>query len=119
MESSIPNSVFSKVKTIVEKVRSNTSSTPVPRQIYAVGTGTYVGELLVFIKKHGEDYLFLSVPKNRNRKVPIEKFDFAIKHKIIEFVEELPAPIYKLCVAQFEYNEKHKDSGNSIKDEHK
>lgn len=95
-----------RIQEIIEKLKKR-NRLPKERQVYAVGTGTYVGEMLVYIKKQGDNYCFLSVPKNRNRTVPIEKFDFGLEHKIIEFVEELPKPIYKLCVAQHAFNEKH------------
>lgn len=112
----------SKVKTLVsstiEKFRSriNDRSRRIPKvgEAYAVGTGIYVGEMLVFVKKHSDNYLFLSIPKNINREVPIDKFDWAIKHKIAEFVERLPKSIYKVCVKQHEYNAKHGGKGVSL-----
>lgn len=98
---------MNQIKNLLTKIGVKPKVGPKERQVYAVGTGTYVGELLVFVKKVNDNYCFLSVPKNRNRIVPIDKFDFAMEHKIMEIVEELPKPVYKLCVAQFVYNEKH------------
>ena len=78
---------------------------PKPPEVYAVGTGTFVGEMLVYCKKDMENYYFLSIPKNVNRIIPIDKFDFAIEHKIAEFAHKLPKPVYKICAKQYQYNE--------------
>ena len=81
---------------------------PKQREVYAVGTGTYVGEMIVFIKKDVENYYFLSIPKNINRVIPIDRFDFAIEHKIAEYAHKLPGNVYKICYKQYEYNEQNK-----------
>ena len=78
---------------------------PKPPEVYAVGTGTFVGEMLVYCKKDMENYYFLSIPKNVNRIIPIDKFDFAIEHKIAEFAHKLPKLVYKICAKQYQYNE--------------
>ena len=78
------------------------------RGIYAVGTGTYVGELWLWIKSTPEEHLFFSIPKNVNRRAPIDKFEWAMKHKVMEFVELLPKDVYALCEAQWKHNEKNK-----------
>ena len=83
---------------------------PKPPEVYAVGTGTYVGEMLVYCRKDIDNYYFLSIPKNINRVIPIDKFNFAIEHKIAEFASKLPKNIYKICAKQFEYNELNKIS---------
>ncbi len=78
---------------------------PDTRKIYAVVTGDYVGEMFIYIGEKDEEYLFLSVPKNINRYIPKEKFDFAWNSGIIEFVEKAPRQIYKVAEKQFYYNE--------------
>ena len=83
---------------------------PKPPEVYAVGTGTYVGEMLVYCKKDIDNYYFLSIPKNINRIIPIEKFDYAIEHKIAEFAHKLPEPVYKICAKQYQYNEVNSNS---------
>lgn len=88
-------------------IKRKTKVVPKSRQVYAVGTGVYVGEMLVYCKTDKENYHFLSIPKNINRSVPIEKFDFAIEHKIAEYVTQLPKKVYNLCFKQFEYNQKN------------
>jgi hypothetical protein len=80
---------------------------PDKRKAYAVLTGDYVGEMLVYIQEEGDNFLFLSIPKNTNRLIPKEKFDFAWNHNIIEFVETLPRDVYKVITKQFQYNEDH------------
>ena len=75
------------------------------RHIYAVTTGTYVGEMLIFIQEVGDSYYFLSVPKNLNRKIPKEKFDFGIANNILEFVEIAPKEVNKVAHKQFLKNE--------------
>lgn len=69
--------------------------------VYAVQTGDFVGQLFNFIKKDGDDYVFLSVPDIKIQRVPIEKFDFAKEHEIIEFVEHLPKNIRSVIEAQY------------------
>ena len=88
-------------------IRGKTKHTPKTKRVYAVGTGIYVGEMLVYCKKDSYNYYFLSVPKIVNRTVPIDKFEFAMEHKIAEYVSDLPSKIYNLCFKQFEYNEKN------------
>jgi len=83
---------------------------PKSKQVFAVGTGTYVGEMLVYVKKDMDNYYFLSIPKNINRSIPIDKFDFAMEHKIAELAHTLPGNIYKLCCAQFKYNSQNSGS---------
>ena len=80
---------------------------PKQREVFAVGTGVYVGEMLVYMKKDNENYYFLSIPKNINRVVPIDRFNFAMEHRIAEFAHTLPRDIYKICSKQFEYNLKN------------
>jgi len=73
---------------------------------YGVQTGDYVGELWTFIRSEGDDYEFLSMPKNVNRKIPKNKFDFGLKENIIEFVEKVPKTVRRVIKAQFEENQK-------------
>ena len=74
-------------------------------RIYAVVTGKYAGEMLVFIKADGTDQCFLSVPKLINRRIPREKFDFAVSEGIVEFVEKAPKKEFKVIRKQYEKNE--------------
>jgi hypothetical protein len=74
--------------------------------IYAVGTGTYVGEMFVFIEEFDNNYNFISIPKNQNRTVPKDKFDIGIKHKILEEVEAIDSDVLTLLEKQFDFNKK-------------
>ncbi len=75
--------------------------------MYAVVTGTYVGELFAFIDLKGSDYRFLSLPKMIIREIPEENFEFAMKNNIMEFVEQLPRDVYRVVEAQFKLNLKN------------
>jgi hypothetical protein len=72
--------------------------------IYAVVTGTYAGQLFVFIETDKEDHCFLSLPQMVNRKVPISKFELGLKNKIVETVERLPKQIHNICTKQYRKN---------------
>ena len=69
--------------------------------VYAVQAGDFVGQLFNFIKKDGDDYVFLSIPEIKIQRVPKEKFDFAKNHEIIDYVEKLPKNIFKVIKAQY------------------
>ena len=73
---------------------------------YAVGTGTYVGEMFVFVEEFDTNYNFISIPKNENRSVPKDKFEIGIKHKILEEVELIDSSVFSLLEKQFDFNKK-------------
>jgi hypothetical protein len=73
---------------------------------YGVLTGTYVGEMLVFVETTDDVHKFISIPKNINREVPKDKFDFGLDSKIVEPVEKIPKQIFKLLKKQYIYNSK-------------
>lgn len=77
---------------------------PVKKNAYAVTTGFYVGEILVFVNESEDYYNFISIPKNINRKIPVNKFLLGIDQSILEHVEEIPDDIYSLLEKQFEFN---------------
>tara|TARA_R110002073_G_scaffold56142_1_gene143157 strand:- start:332 stop:559 length:228 start_codon:yes stop_codon:yes gene_type:complete len=70
--------------------------------IYAVNGGDYLGEFFVYMDVQGDEYHFLSLPKMELRKVPKDKFAFAIDGKVLEFVEKLPTDTYQVCKSQYE-----------------
>lgn len=72
---------------------------------YAVTTGTYVGEIFVYIDKDDDNMFFLSIPKMLNREVPIEKFKYAIKENVVEYLQIIPKNERVVCKAQYEANE--------------
>lgn len=75
------------------------------RCVYAVTAGCYMGEMLIFIKQFGYGMHFLSVPDNKNRVIPQEKFDFGIENHILELVKKLPKNVHAISVKQYEKNE--------------
>jgi hypothetical protein len=77
---------------------------PVKGNAYAVGTGTFVGEMFVLIKETSDTYEFISIPKNENRSVPKDKFYFGIKNKIVEYVKEIDKDVLVLLEKQFVFN---------------
>ena len=85
-------------------LKRRTNGVPNVKEVYACGTGTYVGEMLVYCKKDLDTYYFISIPKNINRVIPIDKFNFAIANKIIELAHVLPNDVFKICYKQHEYN---------------
>lgn len=93
--------MFDAIKKYINKFKKR----PHERCTFAVTTGAYLGEILIFIKQTGDDYHFLSVPNNTNRIIPKEKFDFGIKNHILQFVERLPKDVYLITVKQYEKNE--------------
>jgi len=79
---------------------------PIVAYSYAVTTGTYVGEILVFVEETEEEFKFISIPKNINRTIPKEKFLLGLNQKIVEIVEQIPKSVFKLLKKQFEFNSK-------------
>lgn len=80
--------------------------TPYKRQLFAVTTGDYVGEMLAYMKTFDDKYAFLSIPKLAIRLIPRDKFQFGLDNNIVELVEILPRNVFKLLKQQFNKNEK-------------
>lgn len=80
------------------------SKHPKARFSYAVTTGTYVGEILIFIEKTNDYYGFLSIPKMINRTIPCSKFNDGLKWKILDILQRIPKPVYKVCECQYKKN---------------
>jgi hypothetical protein len=73
--------------------------------IYAVGTGTYVGEMFVFVEEELDSYNFISIPKNVNRCVPKDKFEIGVQNLILEYAGKIDNDdVYVLLEKQFEFN---------------
>lgn len=93
------------------KKQSNTTDkiTISKKDVYAVQTGQFAGEMLIFIEEQGESHCFLSIPNMVNRDIPFDKFKFAVDNHIVEKVnEDLPKQVYSLCVAQYKQNKTNK-----------
>jgi len=77
---------------------------PKKSHAYAVGTGSFVGEMFVFVEETKDTYEFISIPKNENRSVPKEKFFIGMKHKILEYVDKIDDDVFTLLEKQFVFN---------------
>ena len=77
-----------------------------PGNTYAVQSGVFAGELLIFIDKDQDNYNFLAVPTMLNRSVPCDSFDLAWNSGIIEFVEQVPDYVVQVSTTQYYENEK-------------
>lgn len=80
---------------------------PIKGYSYAVTTGAYVGEILIFVEEKEDNFDFISIPKNVNRYIPKDKFFYGINEKIVDVVEKIPNKVFKLLQKQFEYNKKY------------
>lgn len=80
---------------------------PIKGFSYAVTTGTYIGEILVFVEEKNDGFDFISIPKNINRNIPKDKFFYGIEENIVDVVEKIPNKIFNLLKKQFEYNKKY------------
>lgn len=74
--------------------------------VYAVQAGDFVGQFFNFIKKDGEEYIFLTTPLLEVQRVTKEKFDFAKENGIVEYVENLPKNIFSVIKAEYDNQSK-------------
>jgi hypothetical protein len=73
--------------------------------VYAITTGKFAGQLFVYVETKLNDHGFLSLPEMVTRSVPTDKFDMGVKNNIIDIVERLPSPVYKMCIKQYRKNQ--------------
>ena len=71
--------------------------TPKQGQTYAVTGGKHLGEFFIYMEQTETDVIFLSLPSMDRQLVPIDKFEYGLKNKILDPVEKLPDDIYNLC----------------------
>ena len=75
------------------------------REVYAVQTGDYVGQLFTIVE-HNKDLIgCLALPLMENIKVPRESFENGRNNDIIKFVEKVPKDVYSVIEAQYKKNE--------------
>lgn len=72
--------------------------------IYAVTSGKYLGELLVYIERVDNTVSFLTLPDMKNRNIPASNFEFGVKESIVDVVEKLPKNVYNVCKKQYKKN---------------
>ena len=68
---------------------------------FAVIKGKYGGEFWVLVRVNEQDYDFLSLPNMVKRNAPLEKLDAGINNKIIDFIQNLPNKVFKVCEMQY------------------
>lgn len=72
--------------------------------VYAVVTGTYVGEMLYFCEETLKNYNFISLPKNINRTIAKVNFHDGLTNEVVEVVKKIPDKFGDILFKQFEYN---------------
>lgn len=77
---------------------------------YGVLHGQFVGELFVFIEEVDDILYFLSIPNMKTREVPREKYDYAVKNGVIEYIERLPRSERSVCKLQYKSNTNNNES---------
>lgn len=77
-----------------------------PGNTYAVQSGAFAGEMLIYIGRNQCNYNFLAVPTMLNRSIICNSFDLAWNDDIIEFVEQVPDYVTKVSITQYNENEK-------------
>jgi len=75
------------------------------RDIYAVETGDFIGQMFAIVDPRDNIIGCLSLPQMENIEVPIESFDTGRNEDIIKFVERLPKDVYSVIEAQYNKNE--------------
>jgi hypothetical protein len=75
------------------------------RDIYAVETGDYVGQMFAIVDLKDDTIGCLSLPRMENIDVPKESFDTGRNGDIIKFVEKLPEDVFSVVEAQYIKNE--------------
>ena len=75
------------------------------KEIYAVQTGDYVGQMFAIVEINKDNIGCLSLPEMKNVKVPKESFDSGRNNDILSLVEELPKDIFKVVETQYFKNE--------------
>jgi len=101
--------ITNKIKEFINRAAANKQ--PRSKSVYAVTTGIYAGELIVYIESNNIYHNFLALPKMEIREIPHEKFEFGINNKIIEQVKKLPSNVFSVCKLQYTKN-KHSASAS-------
>ena len=89
---------------MISNLASKDKQHPQERYAYAITTGTFAGEIIIFVNTKNGIHQFLSVPLMTNRDIPGDKFKIGLESNIVEVVEKLPHDVYKVAVAQHKKN---------------
>lgn len=68
---------------------------------FAILKGKFAGEFWVLINLDEKEYHFLSLPDLKKRSAPFDKIDIGINCKIIDFIQNIPAKVFKVCQEQY------------------
>lgn len=74
------------------------------RDVFAVQTGDYAGQMFIVVDVDKDFIGCLSVPTMKNIKIPFNSFETGRNNDIIKFVEQLPREVYKVSEAQYKKN---------------
>ena len=75
------------------------------KQVYAVQTGDYAGQMFIIVQPNKDSIGCLSIPTMENVKVPFDTLEHARNNNIIKYVEKLPGRVFKVSAAQYFKNE--------------
>ena len=92
----------------IVKILAPPANIPNAKTLYAVVTGKYCGELLLFAEEIADDFCFISIPKLINRSIPKDKFQLGLSEKIVEPAKTIPKKLALFLVAQYKYNKNNK-----------
>ena len=68
---------------------------------FAILRGKYAGEFWVLIEENEKEFNFLSLPYLKKQSVPKEKVDVGINLKIMDFIQNIPNKVFKVCEKQY------------------
>ena len=81
---------------------------PKAREIYAIETGTFAGEMWIYCSSNKKElqYNFLSIPLMENRSIDCETFNEGVRSGIVKMIEKVPRYVYSVSRKQYKKNEK-------------
>jgi hypothetical protein len=68
---------------------------------FAILKGKYAGEFWVLINDNEKEFNFLSLPNLKKRSAPKEKIDIGINLKIMDYIQNIPNKVFKVCEKQY------------------
>ena len=81
------------------------SNVPVPRTVYAVTGGDYLGEFIIYVEEEDDMYCFLSLPKMNIRQIAKSDVAEGLENKVLDKVERLPKDVFSLCYEQYVHSQ--------------
>lgn len=68
---------------------------------FAILKGKYAGEFWILMSDTEKNFNFLSLPDMKKIEVPKEKIDIGINLKIMDFIQNIPNKVFKVCEIQY------------------